>query len=397
MKINKYVVVGQIITSRLEALDWYLEQKKQSYTSVGFPSPFSQKKTGYIKCYSEGRCTLNTEKSFLILQSSLFIRTLVMPLTFLSYGYRIFSTLLTGDYKNSTYIGIATFSSACGIIAKKIGLVEHCVYYCLDYYPPQKNSNFLNRCYHRFYKILDTYCVKNASVVWDISTEISHGRYHYSKYDDSKIRKLIVPLGYTDDVDRNVSINERWPYTIGFVGTVSDNQGLELVLKGISLLKGYYPNIMFHVIGSGPYYEVIKSQVKKLDIGNNVKLYGFIQSEKDVYDILSKCMVGVATWNGSESDNSRYADPGKPKLYALLGLPIIITKFPAISKDISRYGAGIVIDYQLEQFVNSLKSIFEDAKIYEKIVSNLHLFQKMCKARTIFEEAFIDTEKLLGN
>jgi glycosyltransferase involved in cell wall biosynthesis len=149
------------------------------------------------------------------------------------------------------------------------------------------------------------------------------------------------------------------------------------------------------IIGSGPHYNAIQRLIADLGISSNVKLYGFVNSEDEVYDILSKCMVGVATWNGSESDNSRFADPGKPKLYALLGLPIIITKFPIISKTINQFGAGIIIDFNSEEFINAIDVLFSDSIKYQSIMSNLISFQKICRARTIFDEAFFKTNTLL--
>ena len=388
MNSNKFIVAGQVVTSRLEALEWYLCSSKANFISIGFPSPFAKSNVGYIKSIKDGVDITRKNLYFSVIQAQKIVRYAFMPVTFISYFIGILYQLFKRPKNGGIYIGIATFATTCGVVAKKLGFVDSCIYYCLDYYPPPSKLSFLNYLYNKIYQKLDKFCVSHSDLIWDISPEISVGRKYYSNFDDSNFPITIVPLGYADDVNRFVDIEYRVPYSLGFVGTVSDNQGLELVLDAMVILRNKYPSISLHLIGSGPHYDNIKSYIGLLGLKDNVKLYGFVKDDEVVYDILANCQLGVATWNGSESDNSRYADPGKPKLYALLGLPIIITKFPIISRAIAESGVGEVIDYQVDELVSAIDKIFSNRAYYCRLVDRLDAFKINCRARNIFDIAF---------
>ncbi len=390
------LVVGQLRTSRTEALENYLRHKARSLCVIGFMSPFA--------AHNESRCTLyekgETIREFALpcfsIKNVTWWKQPLMILSFSLYIVSFFYALLRLRRHFDIYVGIATFSSLLGLLAKKMGFSKKVNYYCLDFYtaPPKLCFNsFINAVYKR----ADILCVKYADRVWDISDRIQQARQHFWSIPTESYKTVIVPLGYSNDIHRDISLETRERWTLGFVGTLSENQGLQMVVRSMPKLKNKFPDIKIRVVGHGPYADEIKQMVKEQGVEDQFIFHGFVQDDEDVYNILAGCMAGLATWTGDETDNSKYADPGKPKLYALLGLPIIITSAPQISGLIGETGAGEVIDYDIEQFIAATTRVLtslESLKTYQKGVER---FKPYCRAEDIFNSAFSESTPTLEN
>lgn len=384
LKESKVLIAGQLKTSRTEDLESYLKSRVSTFAVIGFMSPFAS--------YNESRCTLyedgqKKEEFKLFSFRGKIAGRIIQPLMFVSFAVftgSFFKAIARLRLKFDYFIGIATFSTTLGLWLKKLGRVDKVIYYCLDYYPKPKNKGF-----HYFVNILfrrlDAWIIRNADVIWSISPRIKEARQIYAGIKPSSYKDIVVPLGYRQGIERGLDLSEREPFSLGFVGTISQNQGLDLVAEGIKELKRDFPEIKAHIIGDGPYANDIKDKVKALGLEKNFIFHGFVRQDKEVYNILSRCMAGLATWTGGEDDMSIYADPGKPKLYALLGLPIVITSAPYVSELIAQTGAGEVIEYKPDDFARAVKKIISDFKNYQQ---GLERFRPHCLAKKAFDEAF---------
>jgi len=385
-KLN-FLLVGQLRTSRTETIEDYLKEKAKRLSVIGFMSPFAS--------YNEARCTsydngLKKKEFFLpsfIIKKVYSWNKPLMVFSFLLYAIIIFSSVRRLRQKFDIFIGVATFSSLLGIILKKMGYVHKVIYYCIDYYPRQKKVNF-DSLINIIYRRLDAWLIKKADIIWEISPKIKEGRFRYAGLEPASYQSLIVPLGYSSNIQRDCSFEQRERWTLGFVGTLSENQGLQLVIQAMPELIKQFPEIKVRVIGHGPYFSPLKELVQRLKVEDRFIFYGFIKDEEKVYDILSGCMAGLATWTNEEDDNSLYADPGKPKLYALLGLPVIITSGPYISSLISELKAGEVINYDINNFILAVTKIISSRESFELYEQGVRGFKQYCLASKIFDQAF---------
>lgn len=392
MELNNcnILIIGQLKTSRTETLEVYLKERTGNLAVIGLMSPFAT--------YNEARCTLyenGTKKREFYLPSFSMKKVTwwnkpLMCLSFMLYIIVVFIAVLRLRRKFHVFIGIATFSSMIGLILKKAGKVQRVIYYCLDYYPPPQNFGF-NQLVNTIYKKVDTWIVKDADMVWEISPRIKKAREHYAKVPADSYKEVIVPLGYAGEVSRNCPFEKKERWTLGFVGTLSENQGLQLVVAAMPRLVEKFPEIKVRIIGHGPYASKLKKDIQKNGLESRFILHGFLHDDNEVYDILSHCMIGLATWTGDETDNSLYADPGKPKLYALLGLPVIITSATWISQLIAQTGAGEVINYSVEEFIFAVEKIITNDDKFLKYLDGVKKFIPFCKSGNIFDQAFLKT------
>ena len=137
--------------------------------------------------------------------------------------------------------------------------------------------------------------------------------------------------------------------------------------------------------------ELTKSKISEKNLNKHFIFYGFVPDDEKVYNILSHCLAGLATWTGDQGDNSLYADPGKPKLYALLGLPIIITSAPYVSRLIAETGAGERINYNLDDFIWAVKKIITTKEGFNQYRQGLERFRPYCLAEKNFNRAFSES------
>ncbi len=389
MKLKQFdfLIIGQLKTSRTETLEEYLKPRTHSLGVIGIMSPFAS--------YNESRCTLYEKglkfkefqlPSFCIKEVNWWKQPL-MCISFMVYFFSVFISVFRLHRKFDIFIGIATFSTMLGLILKKLGIVKKVIYYCLDYYPPPKGISF-NNSINTIYKNVDKWVVRKVDIVWHISPRIREARERYAKVPANSYKEVIVPLGYSNNIYRDCPLEKRERWTLGFIGTLSENQGLQMVAEAIPRLAVIFPEIKVRILGHGPYVLKLKDIVKKLDVEDRFIFHGFVHDENEVYDILSRCMIGLATWTGDETDNSLYADPGKPKLYALLGLPIIITSAPFVSQLIAETEAGEVISYSVDDFINAVRKIIASKEKYTSYKNGLEKFKIYCLAENIFNQAF---------
>jgi glycosyltransferase involved in cell wall biosynthesis len=69
------------------------------------------------------------------------------------------------------------------------------------------------------------------------------------------------------------------------------------------------------------------------------------------------------------------------------GLPVIITRVPRIAYDIEKAGAGIVIDYNEDQFIDAVARLTLDRMYFEECRQNALKFVSNFDWATIYSEA----------
>lgn len=396
-----FLIIGQAKTARTETLEDYLKKQAKFLAVISLSGPYAKT--------NESRCTLyhngNKIKEFSLF--SFRIKKInrwkypLITVTFSLYIIAILYAVLRLGKRFDIAIMVATSSTLIGLILlRPLGIVKRVVFYCIDYYPPGVNylGDFFGfqRLFYLLYKQVDLYSVKQADAVWEISPRIKEGRASYAGLVASSYDTIIAPLGFSEEFcskcqSNNKSIIERERWTLGFIGVLSPWQGLTLVIDAMPQLCKKFPDIKVRIIGDGPFSTDLKKLVKQKGLEQQFIFHGYIKNEEEVFDMLSRCVIGLATWTGDQTDYSRYADPGKPKLYTLLGLPVVITSVPYISKSIAETGAGEVVEYDIIQFLSAVEKIISSNENLQKYLAGVERFKPYCYSTNIFDRAFLDT------
>jgi glycosyltransferase involved in cell wall biosynthesis len=72
-------------------------------------------------------------------------------------------------------------------------------------------------------------------------------------------------------------------YDIIFVGRLTHQKNVELLVEAVGLLKKDLPNISACIVGDGPLKDQLIYQVNKFGLGSNIVFKGFIASRDDVF------------------------------------------------------------------------------------------------------------------
>ena len=392
----KVLVCGQLITSRTETIEEYLKDRVSELGVIGLTSPFATENVPRCSLHEKGKLVREFKLPSFQIKNMKWYKQPFLLISYLLHFYTVFISALRLRKKFDLFIGISSFSAFLGIFLKMMGIVKKLVFYSIDFAPLAGSFGFdyLGRF---FYNLMDKKSVTDSDVVWHISPRIAEARERFSRISKKSYKHIVVPLGYSFKLKKNKSFDEINRWVIGFIGTISENQGLQLLVKAMPEIVRRLPHVRVCVIGHGPYANKLINIVNKSNLKQYFIFHGFIKNDDEAIDIISRCAVGVALWTSEANDNSLYADPGKPKYYAICGIPTIITKGPQIAMEIKAKKAGIVINYKKEELIQAVIKILGNREYLKELRANASSFANCCLSEKIFDEAFGKTLKLMEN
>lgn len=260
--------------------------------------------------------------------------------------------------KFDIYLTVNAFTAWNGNIFRMLGLVKKTIFWVWDYFPidyPDWRLKLARWVYWRF----DKPTLKSSDKTVFLNKQLKTARKNHDKSLIDK-KYLIVPIG-------TIPINNIAPkkkIIIGHMGMLKKGQGLDLLFGSLDSLLKIIPKLKVEIIGSGPEDDYFKRRARKLS--KIVKFYGYIENDNDVDHIISRWGIGVATYMPAPWSEHYFTDPSKIKAYLSLGTPVITTSVSPFSKEIKRYKAGIVIDYNKEEFINAAIEILRRHSFYSK-------------------------------
>jgi glycosyltransferase involved in cell wall biosynthesis len=382
---SNLVICGIAFTGRTETVEDYFKDKVKSLTVIAISGCFLWENLSSCRVYESGKLVNEFRAPNLRIKDNKWYRQPLIPLGVLMYFVAISLALRKVRKEYDLYIGISHTFAFWGIILKKFGIVKSVAYYCLDYYIPETKLIFYN-LFMRLLNRIDRFNVKRADYLWDISPKIPEYRQKIGKLKASSYKSIVASMGYSRALRKCKDFTQINRWDIGFVGSLTANQGLQLLVESLPGILKELPQVRVKIIGQGPFMPDLKRIVSENDLEGNFNFLGFIKDESEMLDILSGCAIAVAPYSDSiENKNIFCADTGKPKLYAFIGLPIVATKVLAFSEDISRSKAGIGIDYKKEDLKNACVYLLSDEKRLKEFRDNSFRLGEQFVSDNIFD------------
>jgi glycosyltransferase involved in cell wall biosynthesis len=155
-----------------------------------------------------------------------------------------------------------------------------------------------------------------------------------------KCKGVVVPLGIELGGSAESS-NERQKrgnaFTLLSLSRIDQKKNIEGLLRAVKIILSRNPNVMLHVAGGGAskYIESLRSLARRLAIDDHVTWLGHVESDRKA-DALAAASAFVLP---SHSEN--FAIAVVEALAA--GLPCLVSRGVAISDQIEKAGAGIVV------------------------------------------------------
>jgi glycosyltransferase involved in cell wall biosynthesis len=382
MKKN-FFILGLSTIGLLEGLAETLKKNNLQVFSIFPPrnNGYCQFKTDHInqKFYFKSNLEQNN-----------FVRIIIVYFFYLLCLFKVRQKIIKSDY----FIGIALFPVIIGLLLKKLGLTNKVIYYCLDYYNPKKFSWNFGYLINRLYIFIERIIVKKVDMIWDLSPKLNIARKKNLKINVEKSKIIIVPVSFSKKIFYSKDINRKNNHIL-FIGSISKNQGIDMLVDQISNLKQKEINYIVNVIGTGEYLDKFKLDITNQKLTNNFIFHGFVKDIKFLQKISSFCSIGWSIYVPDKNYNSSYTEPGKPKMYLALNVPILISKHLDFSSDVYNNKIGYVCDYDFETVNKILLQHYKSKNNVKKFSQNILKFKDHFSSEKVYKEAIKNTLKII--
>ena len=203
---------------------------------------------------------------------------------------------------------------------------------------------------------------------------------------------LGTDLGNFDESSKNISIEkpegELW---ITYVGTLGHSYNIEIIFDALNQLPDELgQNVVFHILGDGPYLERFREYAKNCKIRSVFHGRGdyptmaarLCKSETAVYPIVK---------GAAQSIINKHAD------YAAAGLPVVNTQECQEYRElIESYGCGINCDVEsVEQVTKALQTLIENPEKRASMgMSSRRMAEERFDRRTTYQQIIRVIEEL---
>ncbi|TSC65843.1 MAG: glycosyltransferase [Candidatus Berkelbacteria bacterium Gr01-1014_85] len=170
-----------------------------------------------------------------------------------------------------------------------------------------------------------------------------------------------------------------------FLGILSSEQGIELLLEAWPKILAALPSARLTVIGSGPLAERVRHSQTP------IRFLGYLPKQTDVDQYLAAADIGLAPYEIKSDSFKQFTDPGKIKSYLGAGLPIVMTNISAIAQEIELAGAGKIVTDDIESLVEAVVSLATNSDDYEEAARAAQKLAQRYLWHNIFDTAF-DTD-----
>jgi glycosyltransferase involved in cell wall biosynthesis len=165
---------------------------------------------------------------------------------------------------------------------------------------------------------------------------------------------LVLPGG----VENFNSIYQTKKYDACFVGRISYQKGIDILLQIWSNVTQINPNLILALIVSGTDAEIsnLKSEISALNLSNNIKFLGFLDNEEK-YQVMSESKILLFP--------SRFESFGIVVAESLnLNVPVVSFELEALKLN---YSGGIVYSQNQEEFIKNILNLLDNPKRIDEL------------------------------
>ena len=170
------------------------------------------------------------------------------------------------------------------------------------------------------------------------------------KYNASEVRES---LGIDEDVT-----------VLGFVGRLSDQKGVDIIVRSLPLLKGDPRKYLLLVAGDGPNRKGLEQLAGELGVAESVRFLGFC---RDVPRVVSAFDVGLVP--------SRFEPFGMVAIELMrMKVPVITSGVDGLGEFVSNRQTGLVtVKNDPGEIVQCIETLLDDAGLRESLVESAYM------------------------
>lgn len=216
------------------------------------------------------------------------------------------------------------------------------------------------RIQRTFVSFSERLCLKLADLVVCVSTPLlTRARLLNSQC-------ILVPNGANLSCFSGSKEMKREPI-IAYVGSIDEWAGLRLVIEAFPLLRKRVPRITMKIAGDGKDRQLLEEIVGNLSLQDSVFFVGKLTYD-EMARLLSGCRLGVAMFKPGKA--AIFASPLKLFDYMAAGVPIVATDLGDIRRIIKESESGIVVNWNIEEFVEAAEQLLTSTKLWSTCHEN---------------------------
>ncbi len=185
-------------------------------------------------------------------------------------------------------------------------------------------------------------------------------------------------------------------HIIMFLGRINWIKGLDFLVESFYELTRLRDNVILAIVGPDDGYKAtLEKEIDKLGLSDKVLFTGFLGGEEKLSALVDADIV---------VQPSRYEQAAWAPIEAVMcGTPIIVTKHTGSAEDVSRIGAGYLVEYGNKgELVETIQKILDDPsearakaqKAIEYIRANLSLTKKIEDYEKLYMECIKENKQL---
>ena len=209
--------------------------------------------------------------------------------------------------------------------------------------------DFINFFVNKIYANSDYIFVQSETFKKKISKNINKKIEVLFNPENKKVRK------------KNTNIKSK-NFIITYAGNIGKAQSFDTLVKAVRKMNN--PNIKIHIYGDGSEKNILKNNITKFDLSNNIKLFKPISKTK-IDIVLSKSDAFLLILG--KGDGLASTLPAKIQTYISHGKPIIVSSDGESYNFVKKYKLGFVSN--AGNFDNLCKSILKTQKLKKKNIN----------------------------
>lgn len=362
------------------------------------PHPTSSGVVPLIEIYEKSKLVKKYPLSFFLYQPLYWLcrKRNVIDQTIISFKIRDFLSVLhlglTLKEKFSLFVGLESINALAGVLLKKLGRVETVAYYVSDFSPkryPQKWFNDL-------YLWLDRLAATHSDFIWDVSAAMHPGRIKAGLSPQKTAPCIRVPNALFPEQINPLPLKKVKPYTFVYMGTLDIDNGSDVAIEALPIILKKFPKTRLHIIGGGnpAFPRRLKRLATKLKVRKYIQFHGFIADPEKLSKTLSQFSLATAPYRDIPESFRFYGDSTKIRAYFSVGLPVITTHVPPLSKEIVKAGAGVVTKDNAQELARAILKLFSHKKLYQKYRRAAIAFAQQNTWENSYGQALTKMEKL---
>ncbi|MCK4709514.1 MAG: glycosyltransferase family 4 protein [Gammaproteobacteria bacterium] len=189
---------------------------------------------------------------------------------------------------------------------------------------------------------------------------------------DCPIDKIhIIPQGTNleDFPFKSRSITKDQPVIILSVGRLSIEKGFHVAIKGFASIAARYPNINYHIIGSGPEDQHLQEQINDSKLGDRVKIFGSVSTEELLSHYASAHIFILPSIDFRDGSHTETQGVVLQEAQSS-GIPVIASRTGGIPEVIKDGETGLLCDEENHaQLSRHIESLISNSDLYQTLQS----------------------------